>query len=86
MWQNPARYAIMWSVISTHRPEAELLTVEQVVALLQLARSSIYRLMDLGELRRVKVGRSARIPRSEVERFLRRLEAEQWENTSDRAS
>jgi excisionase family DNA binding protein len=73
-------------VISTNRPEPELLTIEQVVALLQLARSSIYRLMDEGVLRRVKVGRAARIPRSEIERFMRRLESEQWEESSDRAS
>jgi excisionase family DNA binding protein len=63
-----------------------LLTIDEVVTALRLGRSHLYRLIRRGEIRQVHVGRAARVPRSEVERFLRRLETEQWEETSDRAS
>ncbi len=43
-----------------------LLTIREASAFLRLSRSSLYALMDRGELRFVKIGRSRRIPRRAV--------------------
>ncbi len=40
-----------------------LMTVREAAAFLRLSRSSVYALMDHGELAFVKLGRSRRIPR-----------------------
>jgi excisionase family DNA binding protein len=40
-----------------------LLTVPEAVAFLRLSRSTIYALMDAGELVYVRIGRTRRIPR-----------------------
>ena len=40
-----------------------LLTVKEAAAFLRLSRSTIYNLMDSGELQSVKLGKSRRIPR-----------------------
>ncbi len=44
---------------------------------LGLGRTKIYELIALGELRAVHIGRAVRIPVSEVERFVEKLQAEQ---------
>ena len=46
--------------------EDGLLTVAEAAAFLRLSRSTIYTLMDQGELRFVKIGRSRRVPRRAV--------------------
>jgi excisionase family DNA binding protein len=51
-----------------------LLSVNQVCAALGVARSTTYRLIRLRELRVVKVLGRKRIPRSELEQFMRRNE------------
>ena len=43
-----------------------LLTVKEAAEFLRLSRSSVYALMDHGELAFVKLGRSRRIPRRAV--------------------
>ena len=43
--------------------EDGLLTVMEAAAFLRLSRSKLYGLMDAGELRYVKLGRSRRVPR-----------------------
>ncbi len=43
-----------------------LMTVSEAAAFLRLSRSSIYTLMDHGELAFVKLGRSRRVPRRAV--------------------
>ncbi len=40
-----------------------LLTVSEATAFLRLSRSTLYTLMDAGELAYVRIGRSRRIPR-----------------------
>lgn len=53
-----------------HRIPGDLLTVEQVADLLQLNKLTIYKYIHSGELVAVKLGRSFRVRRDEVEHFL----------------
>ena len=53
-----------------------LLTIPQASSALQLGRSKVYELLQAQELKAVRVGRSVRIPATEVERFVRRLQEE----------
>ena len=55
--------------------EPLLLTPEEAAELLRVGRTTIYTLMKAGELRPVHIGRSCRLPRAELERYVRRLEA-----------
>ncbi len=50
-----------------------LLTVKQTAELLGIGRSTLYELLDAGELRSVKRGASRRIPLKEVHDYIDRL-------------
>jgi excisionase family DNA binding protein len=52
-----------------------LLTPEEAAEVLRVGRTTIYALMKAGELRPVHIGRSCRLSRLELERYVRRLEA-----------
>ncbi len=52
-----------------------LLTPEEAATVLCLGRTTVYELMKAGELRPVHIGRSCRLSRSELERYVRGLEA-----------
>jgi excisionase family DNA binding protein len=52
-----------------------LLKVEEVVRILSLGRSQVYKLITSGELRSIKIGRSRRIPREALVDFVASLEA-----------
>jgi len=52
--------------------EAGFLTVDQVAGEFQLCRSTVYALLNAGELRYVQVGRRRRIHRSELNRYINR--------------
>ena len=52
-----------------------LLTPEEAATVLRLGRTTVYALMKAGELRAVQIGRSCRLSRSELERYVRGLEA-----------
>ncbi len=54
-----------------------LLTPEEAATVLRVGRKTVYALMKAGELRPVHIGRSCRLPRAELERFVRRLESPQ---------
>jgi excisionase family DNA binding protein len=54
-----------------------LLTPEEAAQVLRLGRTTIYALMKAGDLRPIHVGRSCRLSRAELERYVRRLEAPQ---------
>jgi excisionase family DNA binding protein len=56
--------------IDEHPDPLELLTIADVMALSKLSRASVYREIDAGRLRVVKLGRSIRIPRAEFERWI----------------
>ena len=50
-----------------------LLTVEEVARLLGLSRTRTYDLVGTGAIGSVKIGRSRRVARAEVERFVAAL-------------
>jgi excisionase family DNA binding protein len=51
-----------------------LLTPEEAATVLRIGRTTIYALMKAGDLRPVHIGRSCRLPRAELERYVRYLE------------
>lgn len=55
------------------RPGPDLLTIIEAAARLRIGRSSIYRLIDTGDLDVVHVGRSARIPTQAIDTLIQRL-------------
>lgn len=60
--------------------EKEYMKVPQVAEFLQIGRSRAYELVGSGEIPSVKIGRSVRVSRKELERWLeqqRRTEAAQ---------
>ncbi len=52
-----------------------LLTPEEAAQLLRVGRTTIYALMKAGDLRPIHIGRSCRLSRAELERYVRHLEA-----------
>jgi len=59
-------------VRSMVRPVVPLLTVREVAAELAVCRATVYALLERGELERVWVGGSIRIPATSLETFLAR--------------
>ena len=51
-----------------------LLTPEEAARVLRVGRSTVYALMKAGELHPVHIGRSCRLSRVELERYVRRLQ------------
>lgn len=51
-----------------------LLTTEEAADVLRIGRTTIYALIKHGHLRPVHIGRSCRISRAELERYVRRLD------------
>jgi excisionase family DNA binding protein len=47
-----------------------LLTIPQTAATLRTSRSTVYRLMDRGELRWVEVGCTRRVSSDEIDRYI----------------
>ena len=54
------------------RPGAALLTVEAAAEVMSIGRTAMYKLVQDGEVRSIKVGRSRRIPRTELDAFITR--------------
>ena len=52
-----------------------LLTPEEAAEVLRVGRTTIYALMKAGDLQPVHIGRSCRLSRAELERYVRGLEA-----------
>ena len=51
-----------------------LLTPGEAARLLRVGRTTVYGLMKTGDLRPVHIGRSCRLARAELERYVRRLQ------------
>src|SRR3954447_4942022 len=51
-----------------------LLTPQEAAGVLRVGRTTVYALMKAGELRPVHIGRSCRLPRVELERYVSRLQ------------
>ncbi len=54
--------------------DALLLTPEEAASVLRIGRTTVYALMKAGQLRPVHIGRSCRLPRSELKRYVSYLE------------
>jgi excisionase family DNA binding protein len=52
----------------------DLMTVSEVAALLRVSTMTVYRLVDAGLLRAIRIGRSLRLPRASVLEFIRDAE------------
>jgi excisionase family DNA binding protein len=52
-----------------------LLTPEEAATVLRVGRTTVYALMKAGDLQSVHIGRSCRISRAELERYVCRLES-----------
>jgi excisionase family DNA binding protein len=51
-----------------------LMTPEEAARLLRVGRTTVYALMKAGDLQPVHIGRSCRLARAELERYVRRLQ------------
>jgi excisionase family DNA binding protein len=56
--------------------EPEFYTVQEVAARLRLSRKTVYRLVERGEIRAIKIGDNYRIPREALEAIIRGEERE----------
>jgi excisionase family DNA binding protein len=54
--------------------ESLLHTPEEAATLLRIGRTTVYALMKAGDLRPVHIGRSCRLARAELERYVRGLQ------------
>lgn len=61
--------------MSNTETKAQLLGLNAVSARTDLSKSTLYRLINRGHLRAVKVGKALRITESELTRFIQSLEA-----------
>ncbi|HEV7195274.1 MAG TPA: helix-turn-helix domain-containing protein [Pedococcus sp.] len=52
-----------------------LFTPEEAATVLRIGRTTVYALMKAGELHPVHIGRSCRLSRADLERYVRRLES-----------
>lgn len=50
-------------------------TIEEAAKLLSLSRAHVYRLLDIGEIGSISIGRSRRITKGQLESFISNLEA-----------
>src|SRR4051794_26547452 len=57
--------------------EPMLLTPEEAATVLRLGRTTVYALMKSGDLHAVHIGRSCRLSRAELKRYVDRLDAGQ---------
>lgn len=58
--------------MSTERPLAEvrLMTVAEVASIMRVSKMTVYRMVHSGELPAIRVGRSFRVPKDEVDKYL----------------
>ncbi len=56
------------------RPDQLLFTTSEAARVLRVGRTTVYALIGAGELRPVHIGRSCRVSRGELERYVARLD------------
>ncbi len=50
---------------------AEIITVEELMELLQIGKSTAYQLLDSGEIKAFRIGRKWKIPKSAIYEYIR---------------
>lgn len=73
MTSNPISHPSVGFELS---PDQLLFTTEEAAHVLSVGRTTIYMLMRAGELKPVHIGRSCRISRGELERYVVRIDEE----------
>ena len=63
--------------------EKKLLTVLETANRLSLGKSKTWELIQKGLLKPIRIGRAVRIPASEVERFVAKLQADQGDESHE---
>jgi excisionase family DNA binding protein len=63
----------MLNLPEPHAPEPLLLTIVEAARLLSVGRTTVYELMERGELRSVHIGRACRVPIVAVNDYVARL-------------
>lgn len=63
----------MLNLPEPHAPEPLLLTIVEAARLLAVGRTTVYELIERGELRAVHIGRSCRVPVVAVTDYVERL-------------
>ena len=53
-------------------PDPKFLTIAEVATMMRVSKMTVYRLVHSGELPAVRVGRSFRVPESDVDEYLRK--------------
>ena len=59
----------------TNNAELVMLTVKEVVELLKIGRTTLYRYMENGKIKYYKFGKSVRFKKSDIEKFIEEHEA-----------
>jgi len=72
MTSNPITHPSVGFELS---PDQLLFTTDEAAHVLSVGRTTIYLLMRAGELKPVHIGRSCRISRGELERYVARIDA-----------
>jgi excisionase family DNA binding protein len=67
--------SIMWSIVmSMARVDEHYLRVRDYAERFNLDESTVYKKIDRGEIRAIRIGRTVRIPSSEMDRYLQPTE------------
>jgi excisionase family DNA binding protein len=61
---------------SVWQPPKIAYTVEEAAELLSLSRAQVYRLIEVGELGSLKIGKARRVSAEQLVEFIRRVEAD----------
>lgn len=64
---------VMLNLPEPHAPEPLLLTIVEAARLLAVGRTTVYELIERGELRAVHIGRACRVPVVAVTDYVERL-------------
>lgn len=63
--------AAITRIYGSHREPPQQLSVAEVAMMLGVSRATVYRLVHAGHLPGIRVGRSVRVSREAVEKFIR---------------
>jgi excisionase family DNA binding protein len=61
---------------------SEYLTVDEIAAELRLSKMTVYRLVKIGELPALQIGRSFRVKRTDLDEYLREAAVPQADGAS----